>query len=77
MVLCSYDSRAFAGLVAPGQYPFNVVVPLTVPDAYQTVAVTLNGVATQGNATISVQHQGESGGPPRRGRQYPAAALFY
>jgi len=46
----------FAGLVSPGEFQFNVVVPPTAPDGIQTIAATLNGVATQGNALIAVQH---------------------
>ena len=45
----------FAGLVAPGQYQFNVVVPMATPSGNQTVTATLGGVATQGNAQIAVQ----------------------
>jgi uncharacterized protein (TIGR03437 family) len=46
----------FAGLVSAGEYQFNVVVPPTTPDGNQTIAATLNGVTTQGNALIAVQH---------------------
>jgi uncharacterized protein (TIGR03437 family) len=46
----------FAGLVAPGEYQFNVVVPLTTPDGNQPVAATLNGIPTQSNAMIAVHH---------------------
>jgi hypothetical protein len=46
----------FAGLVSPGEYQFNVVVPATTPDGNRTIAATLNGIATQGNAQIAVQH---------------------
>jgi uncharacterized protein (TIGR03437 family) len=47
---------AFAGLVLPGEYQFNVVVPPTTPDGNQTITATLNGISTQGNAQIAVQH---------------------
>jgi uncharacterized protein (TIGR03437 family) len=46
----------FAGLVSPGEYQFNVVVPATIPDGNHIVTATLNGIATQGNAMIAVQH---------------------
>jgi uncharacterized protein (TIGR03437 family) len=46
----------FAGLVLPGEYQFNVVVPATTLDGNQTVTATLNGISTQGNARIAVQH---------------------
>lgn len=47
---------AFAGLVSPGEYQFNVVAQSATPDGNQTIAATLNGIATQGNAMIAVQH---------------------
>jgi uncharacterized protein (TIGR03437 family) len=46
----------FAGLVSPGEYQFNVVVPAGVPAGNQTITATLNGMTTQGNALIAVQH---------------------
>jgi uncharacterized protein (TIGR03437 family) len=46
----------FAGLVLPGEYQFNVVVPQGTPDGNQTIAATLNGIATQGRALIAIQH---------------------
>jgi uncharacterized protein (TIGR03437 family) len=47
---------AFAGLVLPGEYQFNVVVPLAITDGSHNVTATLNGITTQGNAMIAVQH---------------------
>jgi len=46
----------FAGLVSPGEYQFNVVVPPGTPDGNQVVAAALNGIATQGRAMIAIQH---------------------
>ena len=46
----------FAGLVLPGEYQFNVVVPSTTPDGNQSVTATLNGISTQSNARIAVEH---------------------
>jgi uncharacterized protein (TIGR03437 family) len=46
----------FAALVLPGEYQFNVVVPPATPDGNQAITATLNGIATQGRATIAVQH---------------------
>jgi uncharacterized protein (TIGR03437 family) len=46
----------FAGLVLPGEYQFNVVVPSTTPDGNPTVTAILNGISTQSNARIAVQH---------------------
>jgi uncharacterized protein (TIGR03437 family) len=46
----------FAGLVSPGEYQFNVVVPADTPAGSQTITATLNGITTQGRAMISVEH---------------------
>ena len=46
----------FAGLVLPGEYQFNVVVPPATPDGNQAITATLNGIATQGRAMIAIQH---------------------
>jgi uncharacterized protein (TIGR03437 family) len=45
---------AFAGLIGPGLYQFNVVVP-NVPDGDQTVVAELRGLATQSNLMVTVQ----------------------
>jgi uncharacterized protein (TIGR03437 family) len=45
----------YAGLVSPGQFQFNVVVPQGLTSGYQTISAALNGVTTQGNALIAVQ----------------------
>lgn len=46
----------FAGLVAPGQFQFNVVVPPSLADGDQPVVATYNGSSTQKGAMITVQH---------------------
>jgi len=46
----------FAGLVAPGEYQFNVVVPLNAPDGDQPIVATYNGSTTQSSAVITIQH---------------------
>jgi uncharacterized protein (TIGR03437 family) len=46
----------FAGLVAPGQYQFNVVVPAGLADGDQTIASTYNGQTTQPGTLITIQH---------------------
>jgi len=46
----------FAGLVAPGEFQFNVVVPPNMPDGDQTITASYNGVTTQSGALITVQH---------------------
>jgi uncharacterized protein (TIGR03437 family) len=45
----------FAGLVAPGQYQFNVVIP-SVPDGDQPITATYNGQTTQPGTSITIQH---------------------
>ena len=44
----------FAGIVTPGLYQFNVVVP-NVPNGYNTVSIQIGGVATQPNVFLTVQ----------------------
>jgi uncharacterized protein (TIGR03437 family) len=46
----------FAGLVAPGQYQFNVVIPSTLADGDQVVTATYNGQTTQSGTLITIQH---------------------
>jgi hypothetical protein len=44
----------FAGLVAPGEYQFNVVVPSSLSNADQPVTATYGGVSTQFGALITI-----------------------
>ena len=44
----------FAGLVAPGEFQFNVVVPKSLSDGDQPIEATYGGVSTQG-AIITIQ----------------------
>jgi uncharacterized protein (TIGR03437 family) len=46
----------FAGLVSPGEFQFNVVVPPGTPDGNNTLTATYNGVTTQTNVFLAVQH---------------------
>jgi len=46
----------FAGLVAVGQYQFNVVVPSLAPDGDQTITATYSGLSTQAGTLIAIQH---------------------
>jgi uncharacterized protein (TIGR03437 family) len=46
----------FAGLVAPGEFQFNVVVPSNTPDGDQAITATYNGSSTQSATLITVQH---------------------
>jgi uncharacterized protein (TIGR03437 family) len=45
----------FAGLVLPGEFQFNVVVP-SIADGDQAITATVNGVNTQSGAMLAVQH---------------------
>ena len=44
----------FAGLVAPGEYQFNITVP-AVPSGDNLVVLKVNGITTQANAYLTVQ----------------------
>jgi len=46
----------FAGLVGPGKFQFNVVVPAITPDGDQTILATSNGTATRTGTLLTVQH---------------------
>jgi uncharacterized protein (TIGR03437 family) len=45
----------FAGLVAPGEFQFNVIVPPSLADGDQPVTATYNGLSTQSGTLITVQ----------------------
>ncbi|HLG95715.1 MAG TPA: IPT/TIG domain-containing protein [Bryobacteraceae bacterium] len=47
---------SFAGLVLPGEFQFNVLVPSTLPDGDQQLTATYNGSNTQAGTLITV-HQ--------------------
>jgi uncharacterized protein (TIGR03437 family) len=46
----------FAGLVAPGEFQFNVAVPASTPDGDQSIVATYNGLSTQPGTLITVHH---------------------
>jgi uncharacterized protein (TIGR03437 family) len=46
----------FAGLVSPGLYQFNVVVPPSVPDGDNALVASYNGFSTQPGVLLTVQH---------------------
>jgi uncharacterized protein (TIGR03437 family) len=46
----------FAGLVAPGEFQFNVVVPPSLADGDQPIVATYNGQSTQPGVLLAVQH---------------------
>jgi uncharacterized protein (TIGR03437 family) len=45
----------FAGLVSPGEYQFNIVVPLSVAGGDQPITAVYNGVSTQPGTLLTVQ----------------------
>jgi uncharacterized protein (TIGR03437 family) len=45
----------FAGLVFPGEFQFNVVVPLSTPDGDNTVTAVYNGLSTQTGVLLNVR----------------------
>jgi uncharacterized protein (TIGR03437 family) len=46
----------FAGLVAPGQFQFNVIIPTNLADGDQPITATYNSQSTQPGALITIQH---------------------
>ena len=46
----------FAGLVSPGLFQFNVIVPTSVPDGDNAVVATYNGISTQSGTLLTIQH---------------------
>ena len=49
-------SVQFAGLVAPGQFQFNVVVPQNLSDGDQPITVTYDGQSTQAGTLIAIKN---------------------
>jgi uncharacterized protein (TIGR03437 family) len=47
---------SFAGLVAPGEFQFNVTVPASIADGDQSLVAAYNGLITQPGTLITVQH---------------------
>ncbi|HLG96031.1 MAG TPA: IPT/TIG domain-containing protein [Bryobacteraceae bacterium] len=45
----------FAGLVSPGQFQFNVVVPANTPDGDQAITASYDGQTTQAGTLVTVQ----------------------
>jgi uncharacterized protein (TIGR03437 family) len=57
--LTVYDRKAsvqFAGLVAPGQFQFNVVIPASLGNGDQTVTATYGGASTQAGTLLTIQN---------------------
>jgi uncharacterized protein (TIGR03437 family) len=50
-----YTNVQFAGLVAPGEYQINIVVPSGLPSGDNLVVLTVGGVTTQANAYLTMQ----------------------
>ena len=45
----------FAGLVSPGLYQFNIVVPASAPNGDNAIIATFNGFGTQAGTLLTVQ----------------------
>jgi len=45
----------FAGLVSPGEFQFNVVVPNGTTDGDKLITVTYNGILTQNGTLLTVR----------------------
>jgi uncharacterized protein (TIGR03437 family) len=45
----------FAGLVAPGEFQFNVIVPPSLASGDQSTIATYKGLTTQAGTLITVQ----------------------
>lgn len=46
----------FAGLVSPGEFQFNITLPASLADGDQPIEATYNGIATQPQSVITIQH---------------------
>ncbi|MDR3704224.1 MAG: hypothetical protein P4L56_31540 [Candidatus Sulfopaludibacter sp.] len=46
----------FAGLVAPGEFQFNIIVPASLGDGDQSITATYGGLTTQVGTLITIQH---------------------
>ncbi len=49
-------SVQFAGVISPGLYQFNVVVPAALADGDHALVATYNGASSQPNLLLTVQH---------------------
>jgi len=47
---------SFAGLVGPGEFQFNVSVPVSIADGDQPIVATYNGLTTQPGTLFTVHH---------------------
>jgi uncharacterized protein (TIGR03437 family) len=46
----------FAGLISPGLFQFNVVVPTSLSDGDQPMTATISGTSAQAGTLITIQH---------------------
>ena len=46
----------FAGLVAPGEFQFNVVVPASLTNGDQSITATYGGVSTQSGTLVTIHN---------------------
>jgi uncharacterized protein (TIGR03437 family) len=49
-------SVQFAGLISPGLFQFNVVVPPNTPDGDQSLTAAIQNLTTQSGTLLTVQH---------------------
>jgi uncharacterized protein (TIGR03437 family) len=49
-------SVLFAGLVGPGEFQFNVVIPVSLTNGDQSIVATYGGVSTQAGALIAIHN---------------------
>jgi uncharacterized protein (TIGR03437 family) len=48
-------SVQFAGLISPGLYQFNIIVPLSTPSGDNGITATYGGLSTQVGASLAVE----------------------
>ena len=51
-----YSTVQYAGLVAVGEYQFNIVAPSTLANGDQSITATYNGQSTQAGTLITVHN---------------------
>ena len=46
----------YAGLIAPGQFQFNIMIPASTPNGDQSIEATYNGQTTQSGTLVTVHN---------------------
>ena len=54
-IVCAFAALLLAGLIGPGEFQFNVMVPSSLANGDQPVSATYNGLTTQPGTQLSVQ----------------------